>query len=101
VPTALPAILTGTIISIGRVAGETAPILFTAATFYTRRLPQSVMDEVMALPYQIYALLTEGAHADKQIPIAYGTAVVLLALVLFVSGIAIIIRYKMRKNRKW
>ncbi len=101
IPTALPAILTGTIISIGRVAGETAPILFTAATFYTRKLPQSVMDEVMALPYQIYALLTEGAHPEKQIPIAYGTAVVLLSFVLIVSGIAILIRYKMRRNRKW
>ena len=100
-PTALPNILTGTIISIGRVAGETAPILFTAATFYTRRLPSGVMDEVMALPYHIYALMTEGAHADKQVPIAYGTAVVLLALVLTVSTVAIIIRYKIRKKRKW
>lgn len=100
-PTALPNIMTGTIISIGRVAGETAPILFTAATFYTRHLPTSVMDEVMALPYHIYALMTEGAHADKQVPIAYGTAVVLMALVLFISTLAIIIRYKIRKNRKW
>ncbi|MBN1327135.1 MAG: phosphate ABC transporter permease PstA [Candidatus Cloacimonetes bacterium] len=100
-PTALPNIMTGTIISIGRVAGETAPILFTAATFYTRHLPTSVMDEVMALPYHIYALMTEGAHADKQVPIAYGTAVVLLALVLFVSMVAIIIRYNIRKKRKW
>jgi len=100
-PTALPNILTGAIISIGRVAGETAPILFTAATFYTRRLPTSVMDEVMALPYHIYALMTEGAHASKQVPIAYGTAVVLLALVLMVSTVAIIIRYRIRKNRKW
>lgn len=100
-PTALPNILTGAIISIGRVAGETAPILFTAATFYTRRLPNSVMDEVMALPYHIYALMTEGAHATKQVPIAYGTAVVLLALVLMISTVAIIIRYRIRKNRKW
>lgn len=101
IPTALPAILTGVIISIGRVAGETAPILFTAAAFYTRKLPTSVMDEVMALPYQIYALLTEGAHPDKQIPIAYGTAVVLLVLVLLINTLAIIIRYRMRKKRKW
>lgn len=100
-PTALPNILTGAIISIGRVAGETAPILFTAATFYTRHLPTSVMDEVMALPYHIYALMTEGAHADKQVPIAYGTAVVLLALVLLLSTVAIIIRYSIRKKRKW
>lgn len=100
-PTALPNILTGTIISIGRVAGETAPILFTAATFYTRVLPSSVMDEVMALPYHIYALLTEGSHGAKQLPIAYGTAVVLMALVLLVSTLAIIIRFRIRKKRKW
>jgi len=100
-PTALPNILTGAIISIGRVAGETAPILFTAATFYNRHLPTSVMDEVMVLPYHIYALMTEGAHADKQVPIAYGTAVVLLVLVLLVSTVAIIIRYNIRKKRKW
>jgi phosphate transport system permease protein len=101
VPTALPNILTGAIISIGRVAGETAPIMFTAATFYSRLLPSSIMDEVMALPYHIYALMTEGAHAEKQVPIAYGTAVILLLLVLMVSATAIIIRYKMRKTRKW
>jgi phosphate transport system permease protein len=100
-PTALPNILTGAIISIGRVAGETAPILFTAATFYTRVLPTSIMDEVMALPYHIYALMTEGSHAEKQVPIAYGTAVVLLALVLLISTVAIIIRYRIRKKRKW
>jgi phosphate transport system permease protein len=100
-PAALPSILTGAVISIGRVAGETAPILFTAATFYSHKLPGTVMDEVMALPYHIYALMTEGAHPDQQAPIAYGTAVVLLALVLFVSAIAIAIRYRIRKNRKW
>ncbi len=101
IPTALPNILTGTIISIGRVAGETAPIMFTAATFYTRKLPNSVFDEVMALPYHIYALMTEGTKAESQVPIAYGTAVVLLMLVLCISGSAIIIRYQIRKKRKW
>lgn len=100
-PTALPNILTGTIISIGRVAGETAPILFTAATFYTRRLPTSVMDEVMALPYHIYALMTEGTKPEFQMPIAYGTALVLLMLVLLINLVAIIIRYRARKAKKW
>ncbi len=100
-PTAFPNILTGTIISIGRVAGETAPIMFTAATFYSRRLPQTPFDEVMALPYHIYALMTEGTHAAKQVPIAYGTALVLMFLVLSISAIAITIRYKIRKTRKW
>lgn len=101
IPTALPNILTGTIISIGRVAGETAPIMFTAATFYSKRLPQSIFDEVMALPYHIFALMTEGTKAKAQVPIAYGTAVVLLLLVLSISATAIIIRYHIRKNRKW
>jgi len=101
IPTALPNILTGAIISIGRVAGETAPIMFTAATFYSRMLPTSLNHEVMALPYHIYALMTEGAKPEQQVPIAYGTAVVLLLLVLFVSTAAIIIRYKIRKSRQW
>ncbi len=101
IPTALPSILTGIIISIGRVAGETAPIMFTAATFYSLKLPQGVSDEVMALPYHIYALMTEGTHAESQVPIAYGTAVVLLLLVLSISSLAIIIRYRIRKKRKW
>lgn len=100
-PTALPNILTGAIISVGRVAGETAPIMFTAATFYSRRLPGSLSDEVMALPYHIYALMTEGTHPDEQVPIAYGTALVLLLLVLLVSAVAIFIRYSIRRKRQW
>lgn len=100
-PTALPGILTGAILSIGRAAGETAPILFTAATFYTRRLPKSLFSEVMALPYHIYALMTEGVKPELQVSIAYGTALVLLLLVFAVNFIAIIIRSRMRRKRKW
>ena len=95
-PTALPGILTGVILSIGRVAGETAPILFTAAAFYTRGYPKSIFSEVMALPYHIYALMTEGAHPDKQRAIAYGCSLVLLLLVLFISGFAIFLRQRQR-----
>ena len=101
IPTALPSILTGTIISIGRIAGETAPIMFTAATFYSRRLPQSLGDEVMAMPYHIYALMTEGTKPDAQVPIAYGTALVLLLMVLFISAGAVAIRFSIRRKRKW
>jgi phosphate transport system permease protein len=101
IPTALPNILTGAIISVGRAAGETAPILFTAATFYTRQFPKSILNEVMALPYHIYALMTEGTARKFQVPIAYGTALVLLLLVLSVNLVAIIIRYRMRKRKKW
>ncbi len=100
-PAALPGILTGAIISIGRAAGETAPILFTAATFYSRLLPKSIMDEVMALPYHIYALMTEGTDPEFQVPIAYGTAIVLLLLVILINITAIIIRYNLRRKRKW
>ncbi|HID94158.1 MAG TPA: phosphate ABC transporter permease PstA [bacterium (Candidatus Stahlbacteria)] len=100
-PTAMPGILTGAILGVGRAAGETAPILFTAATFYTRLLPQSMLDEVMALPYHIYALMTEGTKPNLQVPIAYGTAVVLLVLVLGINLIAISIRIRGRRAKKW
>jgi phosphate transport system permease protein len=96
-PHAAPGILTGVILSIGRIAGETAPILFTAATFYTRGYPQNVFSEVMALPYHIYALMTEGTHPDKQTAIAYGCALILLLLVLMISTVAIIIRQRQRR----
>jgi len=91
-PAAMPGILTGVILGIGRVAGETAPIIFTAATFFSMRLPSSVFDEVMALPYHIYALVTAGTFPSKQVPMAYGTALVLLALVLLINLIAIFLR---------
>ena len=100
-PAALPGILTGTILGIGRAAGETAPIIFTAATFFSRRLPSSITDEVLALPYHIYALMTEGTHPKEQVPIAYGTALVLLILVLGLDLIAIVIRTRTRKKKLW
>jgi len=99
-PNSISGILTGVILSIGRAAGETAPILMTAATFYTIKLPDSLLSEVMALPYHIYALMTEGTHPN-QLQIAYGTALVLLLLVLVINSIAIFIRIRARRARKW
>ena len=100
-PNSISGILTGSILSIGRAAGETAPILFTAATFYTMRLPNSIFSEVQALPYHIYALMTEGTHPESQVPIAYGTALVLVLLVLGLNLIAFILRNRFRRSKKW
>ena len=100
-PAALPGILTGSILGLGRAAGETAPIMFTAATFYTLHLPSSILDEVMALPYHIYVLATAGTHIDETRPLQYGTVLVLIALVLGMNLIAIIIRTRLRRKKKW
>jgi len=98
-PNAIPGILTGTILGLGRAAGETAPILFTVAAFYLPRLPGSIFDQAMALPYHLYVISTQVPNVDEKV--RYGTALVLLALVLFMNLVAIIIRYKFRKKKKW
>lgn len=99
-PSALPGILTGGILGISRAAGETAPIMFTAAVYYTRHLPSSLFDEIMALPYHIYVLATAGTEIQATRPLQYGTALVLIALVLGMNLIAIIYRSKLRKKAK-
>jgi phosphate transport system permease protein len=98
-PNAIPGILTGAILGLGRAAGETAPILFTVAAFYLPRLPKSIFDQAMALPYHLYVISTQVPNVDEKI--RYGTALVLLVLVLFMNLVAIIIRYQFRKKKKW
>jgi len=100
-PAALPGILTGSILGVGRAAGETAPIMFTAATFYTLYLPRSPFDGVMALPYHIYVMATAGTHIDQTRHLQYGTVLVLMALVLGMCLSAILIRARMRRTKKW
>jgi phosphate transport system permease protein len=97
-PTALPGILTGAILGISRAAGETAPIMFTAAVFYTPSLPSSPFDEIMALPYHIYVLATAGTEIEATRHLQYGTALVLIFLVLGLNLLAIIYRTKLRRR---
>jgi phosphate transport system permease protein len=98
-PNAIPGVLTGTILGLGRAAGETAPILFTVAAFYLPQLPKSIFDQAMALPYHLYVISTQVPNVDEKV--RYGTALVLLTLVLFMNLVAIIIRYNFRKKKKW
>ncbi len=100
-PYAIPGMLTGSILGIGRAAGETAPILLTVAAFFLPSLPHSVFDQVMALPYHLYVLATQHPDTQKVLPMQYGTALVLLILVLGMSLFAILLRSHFRKKYKW
>jgi phosphate transport system permease protein len=99
-PYAIPGMLTGVILGLARAAGETAPILFTGAAFSLPQLPKSVFDQFMALPYHLYILSTQHYAIDKVRPIAYGTAMVLLGLILLLSFSAIWVRYRYRQRMK-
>ena len=98
-PQALPGILTGVILGLERAAGETAPILFTGAAFFLPRLPGSVFDATMALPYHLFVISTQVPEMPVQIQ--YGTALVLLAFVLGMNLIATVIRSRARARRQW
>jgi phosphate transport system permease protein len=100
-PLALPGILTGSILGVGRAAGETAPIMFTAAAFFTATLPSSIFDEVMALPYHIYVLATAGTNIELTRPLQFGTVLVLVGVVLGIDLVAIVIRSYMRRKKRW
>jgi len=97
-PASLPGILTGAILGLSRAAGETAPIMFTAAVFFTPSLPKSIFDEIMALPYHIYVLATAGTEIEKTRHLQYGTALVLIALVLGLNLVAILYRARLRRR---
>ncbi|MBN2161176.1 MAG: phosphate ABC transporter permease PstA [Spirochaetes bacterium] len=100
VPNALPGILTGVMLSLGRAAGETAPIMFTAASYYAPELPNSIFSEVMALPYHIYVMATAGTHILETRHLQYGTAIILILLVLALNSIGLFLRYRFRKQLK-
>lgn len=99
-PMAIPNIFTGLILSVGRVSGETAPILFTVAAYFLPKLPTSIFDQAMALPYHLYVLATSGANMEQTRPIAYGTALVLIIIVLIMNLLAAVIRKRLNKKLK-
>ena len=87
-PISFPNIITGLILAIGRVSGETAPILFTVAAYFLPKLPTSIFDQAMALPYHLYVISTSGTNIEESRPIAYGTAMVLIIIVLIANLLA-------------
>ncbi len=99
-PMAFPNIITGLILSIGRVSGETAPILFTVAAYFLPKLPDSIFDQCMALPYHLYVISTSGTDIEASRGMAYGTALVLIAIVLIVNLLANALRSYFAKKVK-
>ena len=99
-PMAFPNIITGLILSVGRVSGETAPILFTVAAYFLPNLPHSIYDQAMALPYHLYVLATSGTNIETARPMAYGTALVLIFIVLMMNLLANGLRKYFSRNIK-
>lgn len=98
-PQALPGIITGVILGLLRAAGETAPILFTVAAFFLPVLPHSPLDQTMALPYHLFVISTQVPGMPQEVQ--YGTALVLLVLVLSLNVVATAIRSYFRRRRQW
>jgi len=100
-PNAISGMATGSILSLARAAGETAPIILTGAAFFLPALPTSLGDRFMAMPYHLYILATQHMSPGEVRPLAYGTALVLIVLVLALNMVAIIWRYRVRKKQSW
>ncbi len=100
-PFALPGMITGSVLALGRIAGETAPIILTGAAYFYPLIPRSVGEQFMALPYHLYILATQHEQVAVVRPLAYGTALVLLGLVLSMSMGAILVRSYIRRRRTW
>jgi phosphate transport system permease protein len=99
-PYSLPGMLTGTVLGLARAAGETAPIMFTGAAFALPFLPKSLSDQFMALPYHLYIMATQHHDIAKVRPLAYGTALVLIVLVLGLNMTAVVLRWRLRRKRR-
>jgi phosphate transport system permease protein len=100
IPGSVSGILTGTILAVSRGAGEVVPILFTGAAYFLADLPHSLSDQFMSLGYHIYIMSTQSANVDATLPIQFATTLVLLLLTFSLNGIAVVLRYRIRKNAK-
>jgi len=98
-PNAVSGILTGVILEVSRTAGETAPIMFTGAAFFLPLLPQSVLDQTMALSLHLFVVSTQVPNMPEQLP--FGVALVLISLVLLMNSLSIALRMYLRGRKKW
>ena len=94
----MPGILTGNILALSRVAGETAAIMYTAAVFYTPEMSHSIFDPVMSLPYHVYVLATSSVDVNATRPIQYATAFLLVLMVLSLNAVALFIRQRAQRK---
>jgi phosphate transport system permease protein len=98
-PNAVSGILTGIILEVSRTAGETAPIMFTGAVFFFPFLPQSVLDETMAMSLHLYVIATQVPGVPEELP--YGVALVLISMILAMNALSIAFRVYLRGKKKW
>jgi phosphate transport system permease protein len=98
-PNAVSGILTGVILEVSRTTGETAPVMFTGAVFFTPFLPQSVFDQTMAMSLHLFVVATQVPNVPDQLP--FGVALVLIGMVLVMNSISIAFRMYLRGKKKW
>ena len=98
-PNAISGILTGVILEVSRTSGETAPIMFTGAVFFTPFLPQGIFDQTMAMSLHLFVVSTQVPGVPENLP--YGVALVLIAMVLLMNSISIAFRTWLRGKKKW
>ena len=99
-PQALPGILTGTILAVGRAAGEVAPILYTGAAYYMATLPSAPTDQFMDLGYHVFILSTQSPNIDQTRPLLYATVLALLILTFALNFVAVVVRARMRAGMR-
>jgi phosphate transport system permease protein len=98
-PNSLSGILTGIILTVSRAAGETAPIMFTGAVFFTPFLPRGVFDQTMAMAYHLFVISSQVPGVPEELP--YGVALVLITMVLAMNVLSVAFRVYLRGKKKW